>query len=98
MPSIIRVRLPSPAPSKIMITSDIILNEWDKITTLVSYGNKLLTVGWYKNQAYIYIWNYRFNRIEWRRFPIKDNKEPIIKPPKWDPFNVDDTFYKNLNK
>jgi hypothetical protein len=47
----------------------IVADAWDKVTALTAYGIEPLTVGWYRGQAFVRMWNFRTGSDEWRRLP-----------------------------
>jgi hypothetical protein len=77
--------------------SDIIVTEFDRASILVLYNTGPMSVGWYKGEAFVYIWNFRKNSFVWRRFPSHDSQHPPS-PPRQSLFDRDSVFYRALEK
>jgi len=61
----------------------VVAEAWERALTLTGYGRRPLTVGWWKGQAFVRLWNYRTGETDWRRHPSRDVKpgaEPKPKP------------------
>lgn len=54
--------------------AEIVADAWDRAITLSSYGRAPLTVGWWRGQAFIHIWDYRRGAMTWREFKTKRRK------------------------
>jgi hypothetical protein len=78
-----------------MINSYDLIEIWNEVIQLHAYGDKPLTVGWYKNRAFVKIWDFRKGEFIWKRFPNRDGQEPK-NPPKWNPFERDSIFYNKM--
>ena len=61
----------------------------DKITTLEDYGHDDLTVGWWRGQAYVKMWNFRTGASHWRPFVTTRTPQP---PPHHNPFATEWLF------
>jgi hypothetical protein len=62
----------------------IMTDAWDMITTLSGYGLAPLTVGWWRGQAYVYLWDFRRGTMTWR--PFTTLRKPTSRR-SFDPFN-----------
>jgi hypothetical protein len=73
------------APSNI---GQIVADAWDRVVTLSSYGYKPLTVGWWRGESFVKVWDYRTGDMAWKPFKT----ERAQGKPKGDPFAMDMYF------
>jgi len=56
--------------------SVIVAEAWEKAMTLASYGNQPLTVGWWRGQAFVRVWNWRTGQMMWKPFQTTRPERP----------------------
>lgn len=64
----------------------MVAEAWDMSQTLSRYGRDVLTVGYWRNKAYVRLWDFRKGYETWRRYPNRDGQQPKNLPPPFDPF------------
>lgn len=66
-------------PNLVAIVADAL----DMISMLSEYGTEPMTIGWWRGEAYVHVWNFRRGAMEWKRFATT---RPAQKSPKKNPF------------
>jgi hypothetical protein len=62
----------------------ITVDAWEQICALSAYGSAPMTVGWWRGEAYVHIWDFRRGAMHWRRLHT-------ARPPQ-EPQGQDDVF------
>lgn len=52
----------------------VVADAWDCAVTLDGYGMEPMTVGWWRDLAYVRMWDYRTDNDRWRRVPALDGR------------------------
>ena len=62
----------------------IVAEAWERANVLASYGHEPLTVGWYRGEAFVRLWDWRTGAMTWK--PLQTSRSEPPKPPRFDPF------------
>src|SRR4051812_31494053 len=65
--------------------ASLVSDAWEMVLTLSRYGDEPLTVGWWRGDAYVKLWDYRTGNTTWRPFTTSRPESPL--PPHRDLFS-----------
>lgn len=59
-----------------VLTAAVIADIWEMVTTLGCYGHAPGTVGWWRGNTYVLLWDFRTGNNRWRQLPVPRPRQP----------------------
>lgn len=59
-----------------MITMKSLADAWERSVVLACYGHAPLTIGWWRGQAFVRVWDYKRGHVVWREFATRRAEQP----------------------